>query len=43
MEFAEDIDLISDDIKEADKILRRVELLEKCIELNITTGKTMYM
>ena len=43
MEFADDIALVSDGIKEAEEILRRVELSAKCIGLIMITGKTKYM
>ena len=43
MDFADDIALVSDDIKEADEMLRRVELSEKCIGLSMNTSKTKYM
>ena len=35
--------LVSDGIKEAEEILRRVKLLAKCIGLSMNTGKTKYM
>ena len=43
MEFADDISLVSDGIKEAEQMLRRVDLSAKCIGLSMNTGKTKYM
>ena len=43
MDFADDIALVSDGIKEAEEILRKVELSAKCIGLSMNTGKTKYM
>ena len=43
MDFADDIALVSDGIKEAEEMLRRVELSAKCIGLSMNTGKTKYM
>ena len=42
-DFANNITLVNDGIKEADKILRRIELSAKCIGLSMNTGKTKYM
>ena len=43
MDFADDIALVSDGIKEAEGMLRRVELSAKCIGLSMNTGNTKYM
>ena len=43
MDFADDIALVSEGIKEAEMMLRRVELSVKCILISINTGKTKYM
>ena len=43
MDFVDDIDLVSDGIKEAEEMLRRVELSSKYIGLIMNTGKTKYM
>ena len=43
MDFADDIALVSDGIKESEDMLRRVELSEKCTGLSMNTGKTKYM
>ena len=43
MDFADDIALVSDGIKEAEEILRRVELSAKSIGLIMNTGNTKYM
>ena len=43
MDFADDIALVNDVIKEAEEMLRRVELSAKCIGLSMNTGKTKYM
>ena len=43
MDFADDIALVSDDIKEAEEMLRRVELSAKSIGLSMNTIKTKYM
>ena len=43
MDFADDIALVSDGIKEAEVMLRRVELSAKCIGLSMNIGKTKYM
>ena len=40
MDFAHDIALVSDGIKEADEMLRRVDLSATYIGLNMNTGKT---
>ena len=43
MDFADDIALVSDDIKEVEEMLGRVELSTKYIGLSINTGNTKYM
>ena len=43
MDFADDIALVIVGIKEAEEILRRVELSAKCIGLIMNTGKKKYM
>ena len=43
MDFEDDIALVSDGIKEAEEMLRRVELSAKCIGLSMNTGKKKYM
>ena len=43
MDFADDIALVSDGTKEAEEMLRRVELSAKSIGLSINTGKPKYM
>ena len=43
MDFADDIALVSKDIKRAEEMLKRVELSSKCIELNMNKDKTQYM
>ena len=43
MDFTDDIALVSDGIKEADELLRRVELSAKSIGLSMNTGKTKYI
>ena len=43
MDFADDIALVSEGIKEAQKILTRVEKLAKRVGLSMNTGKTKYM
>ena len=43
MDFADDIVLVSEDIKGADEMLKRVELSAKCIGLNMNKDKTKYM
>ena len=43
MDFADDIALVSDGIKESEEMLRIVELSAKCIGLSMNTGKTKYM
>ena len=43
MDFADDIALVSNGIKEAEEMLRRVELLAKCIGLSMNAGKQKYM
>ena len=43
MDFADDIVLVSDGSNEAEQMLRRVEISEKCIGLSMNTGKTKYM
>ena len=43
MDFADDIALVSDGIKEAEEMLRRVDLSAKCIGLSMNTGKIKYM
>ena len=40
MYFANDIDLVSDGIKEAEEMLKRVKLSAKSIRLSMNTGKT---
>ena len=40
MDFADDIALVSKDIKRAEEMLKRVELSSKCIELNMNKDKT---
>ena len=43
MYIADDIALYSDGIKEAEEMLRRVELSAKCTGLSINTGKRKYV
>ena len=43
MDFADDIALVYDGIKEAEEIIRIIELSAKCIGLRMNTGKTKYM
>ena len=43
MDFADDRVLVSYGIKEAEEMLRRVELSTKYIGLSMNTGKTKYM
>ena len=42
MDFADDIALVSDGIKKAEEMLRRVELSAKCIGLSMNTVKTKH-
>ena len=43
MDFADDITLVSEGIKEAQEMLTRVEKSEKRVGLSMNTGKTKYM
>ena len=43
MDFADDIALVSEGIKEAQEMLTRVEKSEKRVGLSMNTGKTIYM
>ena len=43
MDFSDDIALVSDGIKEAEEMLRRVELSAKCIGLRMNIHMTKYM
>ena len=43
MDFADDIALVSNGIKEAEEMLRIVELSAKCIGLSMNTGNIKYM
>ena len=43
IDFVDDIALVSDGIKKAEEMLRRVELSEKYIGLSMNTGKIKYM
>ena len=43
MDFADDIALVSYGIKEAEEMLRRVEISAKSIGISMDTGKIKYM
>ena len=43
IDYADNRALVSEDIKEAEEMLRRVELSEKCIGLSMNTYKIKYM
>ena len=43
MDFADDIALVSEGIKEAQEMLNRVEKSAKQVGLSMNTGKTKYM
>ena len=43
MDFADDIALVSEGIKDEEELLRRVELSATCIGLSMNIGKTKYM
>ena len=42
MDYADDISLVSEGIKEAQKIINRVEKSAKQVGLSMNTGKTKY-
>ena len=43
MDFADDIELVSEGIKEAQEMLTRIEKSAKRVRLSMNTGKTKYM